>query len=248
MKKKKSLAFIIFLVVAIFLIGVGVYFLTLKVETKAKKYEDTTSIKTEYEALNNQKRESDGSIYQSVSIDDTIPVNILEIDETIEFLKEGTGILFIGAPWCPWCRNALPILMDVASSNDVTLNYIDITDIRNTYEIQNKKLVKTQEEKEGYYELLKVLDKVLGEDTYKLTDEDGKVYDTKEKRIYIPMAISVKNGDIQDVHVSTVDLDKGQTKYDKLTKEQVKKLENIYQGLINKQLGLNVCNSESLCD
>lgn len=217
-------------------------------EDDHKLYEETREIKKKYESLNGKVRETDKATYQNVYIDESIELDVVSAQTAVKFIKEESGVLFIGAPWCPWCRNALPVLMEAARDNNLVIKYLDITDIRNVYEIKDGKLVKTQKEGEGYYELLEALDSVLGDDTYKLEDDKGKVYNTKEKRIYMPSAIAVKNGKIVGTHVSTVNLNEGQTKYSKLEKEQVAELKSIYNDLIEKTKGLDVCSSETMCD
>lgn len=243
--KNKNIVLIGLVLIILTVVGCFYYY---KTDKNIITYEDTKKVKDEYEALNGTVRESDEATYQKVKIDATIEIDTLNAKEAAKFIKEESGILFIGAPWCPWCRNALPVLMDVARDNNLVIKYLDLTNVRNVYEVKDKKLVKTQKEGEGYYELLEALDKVLGDNTYTLKDENGKVYDTKEKRIYIPSAIAVKNGVIEGTHVSTVELNENQTKYDDLEQKQITELKRIYQDLINKTKGLDVCSSETVCD
>ncbi len=244
MNKKKTAIIGILLII----LGICGCLYYSKMDKDVLVYDETKEIKEKYEALNGTVRESDKATYQNITIDETIEIDVLNAMEATKFIKEESGILFIGAPWCPWCRNALPVLMDVAKDNNMVIKYLDITDIRNVYSIKDGKLTKTQKEGEGYYELLEALDSVLGDENYKLEDENGKVYDTKEKRIYMPSTIAIKNGNIEGTHVSTVELNESQTKYDKLDKNQITELKSIYQDLINKTKGLNVCTGESLCD
>ncbi|MCX4248492.1 MAG: hypothetical protein OSJ65_01870 [Bacilli bacterium] len=243
--KSKNVVIIGLILIILTVSGCFYYY---KIDKNLPTFAETKKVKEEYEALNGTVRESDGATYQKIKVDATIEIDSLTATEASKFIKEESGILFIGAPWCPWCRNALPVLMDVARDNNLVIKYLDLTDVRNVYEIKDKKLVKTQKEGDGYNELLDALDEVLGDKTYTLKDEEGKVYDTKEKRIYIPTTIAVKNGNIEGTHVSTVELNENQTKYDALEQNQIIELKNIYQDLINKTKGLNVCSSESVCD
>ena len=171
MNKKKTAIIGILLII----LGICGCLYYSKMDKDVLVYDETKEIKEKYEALNGTVRESDKATYQNITIDETIEIDVLNAMEATKFIKEESGILFIGAPWCPWCRNALPVLMDVAKDNNMVIKYLDITDIRNVYSIKDGKLTKTQKEGEGYYELLEALDSVLGDETYKLEDENGKV-------------------------------------------------------------------------
>ena len=57
-----------------------------------------------------------------------------------------------------------------------------------------------------------------------ITDDDGKKYDTGEKRIFMPYVIAVRDGEVVGDKVGTVTLNSGQNKYDSLTQEQVEQL------------------------
>lgn len=228
----------------IVVVGICVVMLNKKEEINS----DGIKFKESYESLNNTVRESDGATYNNVEIPENNPMKYVSAKEATEIIKNKTGILYIGANWCPWCRNAVEVLIEVAKKENVnTVYYLDLTEYRNVWEIKENKLVKTTEEKEGYYELLEALDEILGENTYELKDSEGKVYDTKEKRIYMPTVISINKGEIKSHHVGTVDLDEEQTKYSKLTEEQKKELESIYQKMF-EDVKSNICTSGEYCD
>lgn len=229
------------------LIVVGVCFFAVFLKGDNPKT-DASRFKEEYESLNGTVRESDGATYNEVSIPLDNPMKYVTALEAVDIVKNKTGILYIGANWCPWCRNAVEVLIDVAKEKNLkTVYYLDLTAYRNVWEIQNGALEKTTLEKEGYYELLNALDSILGKNTYTLKDKDGKVYDTKEKRIYMPTVIAVKDGKIEKNHVGTVDLNSNQNKYDKLTEEQRQELTNTYQEMF-LSIESNVCSSGDYCN
>ncbi len=202
--------------------------------TTKKEENDAIKFKEEYEKLNDTIRESDGAFYNNVSIDEKNPIQYISAKEAVEIIKNKTGIIYFGASWCPWCRNAIQVLFDVAQKKNIdVIYYVDMDKVRNIYEVKEGELVKTQKEQEGYYKLLEVLDSILGEETYTLTN-DGKTYDTKEKRIYMPLIVGIKNGNIVENHVGTVNLNSGQTKYSTLTKEQYDELYQVYDALVSK--------------
>lgn len=234
MKKKIIIGSIILVVII-----VGIIFVTLNNKDEAK-------FKQDYESLNGTTRKEDGAIYHNVDIPKDNRMKYVDAKEATKLIKEGTGILYLGANWCPWCRNAAPVLIEAAQNQNLkTIYYLDMDKVRNIWEVKNNKLIKTQKEQDGYYDLLKALDSVLEKETYKITDKD-KEYDTKEKRIYMPSVVSFKEGKILDMHVGTVELDKDQTKYSTLTKKQEKELLKIYEDMIKKTMSKQ-CTSDGKC-
>lgn len=210
----------------------GITTMVQKNETLVLK-NDALKFKEEYEKLNNTIRESDGAKYNNVEIPEENPIKYISALEAVDIIKNGNGIIYFGANWCPWCRNAVEVLIDTAKENNLeTIYYVDMDHVRNIWEIQDNKLVKTQEEKEGYYELLNALDSILRNKTYTLKDKNGKEYDTSEKRIGMPLVISIKDGNITSNHTGTVSLKENQTKYSKLEPDQTEELTNIYQKMI----------------
>ena len=95
---------------------------------------------------------------------------------------------------------------------------------------------------------MNLLDEVLSKETYKITDSDGNVYDTNEKRIYIPFVIAVKNGKILNNHISTVELNDNQNEYSYLTDEQKNELFKIYIKIIESIELEDSCGIDTNCD
>lgn len=232
------------ILVASLLVVLLIVSLLAKNLTENKVRNDSKRFQEEYESLNGTVRESDGAIYQSISIPIDNPIVYVDTKEALRVMKEEKAIVYIGANWCPWCRNAVPVLLDVAKEKKIEkIYYLDLEEEKSSYEIQDGKLVTTQKGSDGYYELLKYLDSELKE--YILTDENGKKYDTKEKRIYMPFVIASNQGKITKTHVGTVSLNSNQTKYSELTEEQHQELQGIYSNLINSLS--SSCNDGS-CD
>jgi len=236
----------IVIMVVVFLIVSGCVVLFM---VKENDDSDALKFKQEYEELNNTIRESDGQKYNNVSVAKKNPIKYINTTEALEVLDSKQAIIYVGAPWCPWCRNAVPVLFEVAAKYDVdTIYYLDLDEEKDTFEIKDGKLEKTVEGTNDYYKLLKKLDSYLND--YKITDEDGNVYDTKEKRIYMPYVIGIKNGKVISDHVGTVDLNEKQTKYDVLTKKQRQKLFDIYEEMFEHvyKSSNNTCDKGVVCD
>lgn len=224
MKNKKFLIPIIILVVII--VGVLIFLFVTN-------NSDGVKFKKEYESLNDTVRESDGAKYNNIYIDKTNPIKYINSEEAVNIIDNENAVIYVGANWCPWCRNAIPVLFEVAKGNKIdTIYYLNLDDEKSNFEIKDGKLEKTNAGSKEYYKLLKKLDNELEE--YILTDENGNEYKTGEKRIYMPFVFTVKNGKILDTHTGTVSLNDGQTKYDKMTKGQHDELYKKYEEMLKK--------------
>lgn len=96
------------------LMGISLFTITGCVQKRQINNTDAIKFKEEYESLNNTVRESDGAEYNNISIDEKNPIKYVDTKEALKVLKEETAIIYVGANWCPWCRNAIPVLFDVA--------------------------------------------------------------------------------------------------------------------------------------
>ncbi len=227
-KDKKMFIGIILLMLA-FMVYIGI------ITFQDKKEEITGStdailFKNEYESLNNVVRDKDGKTIKEISIANDNPVDILTEEETISLLENGTGIIYLGFPDCPWCRSMLPILLRTLNNVNIDkLYYLNIGSIRDTLVLDENNKVEVKEEgTPGYSKILELMDEVL--EPYYLTTSDGKKIDTKEKRLYAPTVVAVKEGKIVEIHVGTVDGQKDP--YEDLTQEQQEELSDTFMKLI----------------
>ena len=226
MKSKKTL---IIIGIVILIVIIGLLFVVFKIDNKES---DALKFKSEYEELNNTIRESDKAKYNNVNISSDNPIKYVNIPKALKILDNEDAIIYVGAEWCPWCRNAVPVLFDVAKEYNVdTIYYLKLDDDKSNFEIKDGNLVKTKDGTKDYYKLLNKLKDNL--DDYILTDDDGKEYNTNEKRVYMPFVLATKNGKVVSTHVGTVNLDENQTKYDKLTNKQYADLYEIYSNLFD---------------
>jgi len=241
MKNKKIILTSLCALIALIAIGGVVLLKKPEVKKVEKPTTDALKFKEEYEALNNTVRESDGANYNNVTIDEHNPIKYVDSKKALEVLKNETAIIYVGADWCPWCRNIVNILFEVAKDMNVeTIYYLNLDDEKDAFEVKDGKLVKTVNGTDSYYELLDFLKDNLRD--YTITS-DGKKYETGEKRIYMPFVIACKNGKVEGTKSGSVTLDEGQTKYDKLTKKQEKQVYNDYVDLFKK-----IYASDGTCD
>lgn len=204
-----------------------------KEETEEKKEEsDSLKFKKEYEEYNDKENAS-GKTYPKVEVEDDNPIKYSNADEIVKLVNNGTGIIYLGYPTCPWCRNAVPILLQAAKDTGIDkIYYMNMHDERDSYIVKDDELVLTKEGTEGYKKLLKVFDGIL--DDYVV---DG--YNTKEKRIYVPSVIFVRDGEIVGYHMDTVKSQ--EDPYVVLNEKQQEELYNIYTSNIHEML-------QDLCD
>ncbi len=195
MKKKICIiaAVIVVIVVAV-IIGVKVFNKPDEDEKNKVVNTDAIKFKNEYEELNGKENES-GKKYRKVSIPEDNPFVYATPEEIVKMMEDKeTFAVYFGFKSCPWCRSVLETLTSVAKELNIKkIYYVDILDIRDTYELNSKgKAERTKEGTEGYYDLLEAFEDVLSD--YTLTDSKGKTVKTGEKRIYAPNIVSVVEG------------------------------------------------------
>lgn len=194
--------------------------------------EDETKFKNEYESLNG-KQNASGKEHPKVDIVEDNGIVYASYNEIKEVITKGTGVIYFGFPECPWCRNAVPMLLQAANNTGLDkIYYFNAKEIRDTKELdENGNIVTTKEGTKEYYELVELLSTVLGE-------YEG-LNDESIKRLYFPTVVFIKDGKIVGCHIDT--LPSQTDPRVPLTEEQKAELINIYTDNIIKTL-------DSVCD
>lgn len=189
---------------------------------------DSNNFKNEYEALNG-KDNGHGGKHLSIDIDRDNPIKYSTFDEIMEILEKGTGVIYFGFPECPWCRSAVPVLLDAADSTGLdTIYYFNAVDMRDIKELdKNGKVITT---KEGSKEYKQLLDKL----NIYLSVYDG-LNDNSIKRLYFPTVFFIKDGVVVGKHESTVESQLDPSV--KLNEEQALELKDIYEHYMLEVLG-----------
>ena len=184
---------------------------------------DGIKFKEEYEKLNGKKNDQ-GKKYREIIIDSKNKMVYKTTEEVLNLIdKKKSFVLYFGFDTCPWCRSVVPTLASISKELNQEVYYIDVKDIRDTFELDddNKpKLVKKGSK--DYSKLLEKLEPVL--EDYTLTDSDNNEIKVGEKRIYAPSIVSVI--DCKAKELTTGISDKQTDGYMKLTKEMEKETYN----------------------
>lgn len=216
-------------------------------EQEVPQITDAIKFKNEYEALNNTIREKDGKTIRSIELPSNNPFIYKEPQDIINMINnKETFMVYFGFTDCPWCRSILPTLSKVATDNNISkIYYVDVKDIRDTFELDSKnKPVRTKEGTKEYYELLTLLDNVLAD--YTLTTSKNKKVSTKEKRIFAPNVVAVINGEAKELTsgISPLQTDGYMELTDEMNTDMYNKLKCIATCLNDSK---NTCEIKSSC-
>ncbi len=203
MKKNKT-----FIIIGLILIIIFILCFYLKTSKTINEQTDSEKFAKEY-GLVNQK----GDIIDNVFV-------YRSNEEIIKILKNGTGIVYLGFPECPWCNEYVIYLNEVAKENKVEkIYYLNILEDRKN---------NTKE----YQEIVSILSEYLQ------NDEEGN------KKIYVPAVIAVKDGKIVGFDDETAWDTKGyDSPSDYWKNEDLEGLKNKLSCMM-KDCEKNICTSE----
>lgn len=158
---------------------------------KEKDVIDGIKFKTEYENYNDLILDEETKYY-NLSISKDNPIKYLDNLDILDIT--GNAIIYIGYANCNVCRGVADILLETAEKNDIdTIYYLDITTIRDEYEIKDNKVTQTKEADKIYSEILKKTDKY----TYDyVISSNGVEYEVGIKRIFAPAIVFIKDYEI----------------------------------------------------
>jgi hypothetical protein len=167
----------------------------------------------EYEILNGQTTMDGEHTYSVIDVPSENRVEYADLAQIQELLATGTGVIYFGFPECPWCRTLVPVLFEAtaAAGYEGPVYYSNFLSERDKLKLDDSgKIVVEQEGTEAYQQLVATLYDWLG--PYNGLNDDSI------KRIYFPTTVFVRNGQIVDVHLVTVESQ--ESGYDPLTDEQ----------------------------
>lgn len=211
---KNKLVWIIVAVLLVCNIGLVAYLVTNNDNEKPIQNVscDADRFKNEYEALSG-KDNGYGGTHLDISIPAENKIEYVNSTRVKQMLTNGTGVIYFGFPECPWCRNIIPTLLDVANEYNTSILYLNNKAERDTIKLDDAgKIVMEKEGSKDYYEILDL----LGE---KASVYDG-LNDESVKRLYFPTVVFVKDGEIVAFHEGTVDSQEDASVYLDVTQQK----------------------------
>ena len=191
---KKKLMLVIDILLGAILVGVMTFGIYQYLKSDGEKF------KAEYEALNNEN--------VNINISKNNPIKYVTLDEVFDIIQNKTGVIYFGFPGCPWCRNMIPVLFEVAKNNNIdTIYYFNPRNVKKS-------------DNDEYNKLKEILNEYLFE------DENG------QKVLYVPDVYFIKDGKIVGHHLGTVDSQADPTI--SLTEEEKNELLDIFNELFEK--------------
>lgn len=228
-KNQKTL---IFLILTIFIITIGIC-VFLIYSSKTNKTLDSEKFKNEYESLNGKQYLNSNNEYIDY-LNVSLPKDNLYVykntNEIINIIKNKTGLIYVGNAENPSCRNIVSVLNDAATETKLeNIYYLNIENIRSSYEVVNGETQLLIRGSKEYYELIELLDDYL--QYYTIIDDDNKSYNIGEKIINSSTVLVVKEGKILAFHENTIE---GLAKNEKLNDQEKEQLKKIYKEMIAK--------------
>ena len=218
MKKDKTI--LVFLLISLMIIGGLMLYFSFKEEVVIEK-SDAVKIKEEYESLNNTKNENNQRLYPNVVLDENNVFVKSNENEIIDILNS-EGFIYFGDYTDAYSRSLISLVDEVSKNNIISkINYFDISTIKDEIALDdlNEPIIKKQGSN-SYYKMLEILDEWLP--NYYLINEEGTKIDTLEKYIVVPTIVVVKDGEIKNLRMGTIESQK--TGYDELSSDEVSKI------------------------
>ena len=211
--------------------AMGVYELMNKEE---KIPTDAHKFKEEYEDFNEKQVAGREDKYPTIHLEENNPFYYASYEE-IDNVLNGTGIIYLGYPECPWCRNLVPLLAQASKKVGIgKIYYRNLKEERNILTLDDGEIKEEKEGSKGYNALVETLKDTLP--TYEGLENE------EIKRIYVPYVLFVKEGKIVDTHTGTVE--DQQNPFSPLTEEEKTKLLDI---LVDKMMKVADTSCDSAC-
>lgn len=195
--------------------------------------------KEEYETLNGQEAYEDKT-YSKLDLPKENPMVYASLDEILDVIENKEGIIYFGFPECPWCRAAIPLLIDAANELEVEkIYYYDIHEGRDRLELVDGEIVEQKAKSEEYEKLYNAL--------YDSLSVYQGLEDESIKRLYFPTVYFVKDGEIIEKIEGTETIVPEYTDpFTEMSDQQKDKMITAYKDAI-KNWRVGACKEDVVC-
>ncbi len=191
--------------------------------SKKEDVSDSLKFKQEYESLNGQK-DDEGLSYSTVEISSNCKVKYMTKDKITEVLTNGTHVVYFGWPTCPYCRLAVPILLEtIEEYSGISMYYYDIKELRDAYSSDTN-----SEDGKLYSEIVKIISFSECDLSTIDTFEDGSL------KLSASIMYFIKDGEIIGYHRGTVE--SHLNAYEPLEETQKEELKEIYRSYLDEMI------------
>ena len=191
--------------------------------SKKEDVSDSLKFKQEYESLNGQK-DDEGLSYSTVEISSDCKVKYMTKDKITEVLTNGTHVVYFGWPTCPYCRLAVPILLEtIEEYSGISMYYYDIKELRDAYSSDTN-----SEDGKLYSEIVKIISFSECDLSTIDTFEDGSL------KLSASIMYFIKDGEIIGYHRGTVE--SHLNAYEPLEETQKEELKEIYRSYLDEMI------------
>lgn len=197
---------------------------------------DGAKFKEEYEALNGQ--EVKDNVYTELQIEQDNPMVYATLDEILALIEDGEGIIYFGFPECPWCRTAVPLLLDAAKELEVEkIYYYNVHEGRDSLELVDGEITVKKEKSEEY--------KAIYDALYDELSVYQGLEDESIKRLYFPTVYFMKDGKvIEKIEGTETVVPEFVDPFTPMNEEQKERMRTAYKDGI-KKMRVSVCEEES---
>ena len=191
--------------------------------SKKEDVSDSLKFKQEYESLNGQK-DDEGLSYSTLEISSDCKVKYMTKDKITEVLTNGTHVVYFGWPTCPYCRLAVPILLEtIEEYSGISMYYYDIKALRDAYSSDTN-----SEDGKLYSEIVKIISFSECDLSTIDTFEDGSL------KLSASIMYFIKDGQIIGYHRGTVE--SHLNAYEPLEETQKEELKEIYRSYLDEMI------------
>ncbi|MDO4378856.1 MAG: hypothetical protein Q4C64_07005 [Erysipelotrichia bacterium] len=185
---------------------------------------DAQKFKRDYEQLNGKLAEN-GLEYANVVIPEESKIKYIQEGKLIEVMTNGTHVVYLGWPDCPYCRICVPILLEtVAKYSGINVYYYNIKELREAY--QNDL---DDENSRLYKQLCSLISQ-----SESISQSIFDTFDDGTLKLAASTVYFIKDGELIGCHRGTVD--SHLSVYEPLDEQQVEELSAIYEQYLDEMV------------